>query len=116
MDLKIINAICIFFGNILLFAFLYKTIYAINPHLFDYKFSPYIPSDTIKYVGVKSYKMFLDFFIYSSLNMVMGSYWKIATQSLFVSVIEVAQRFYGLFFIIFYFATYLTKRLSVKNE
>lgn len=111
-DLKIVNTLSIFFGNIILFAAFYKTIYDINPLLFDYKFPPYIPSETIKYIGEKSHKMFLDFIIYSSLNMVMGNYWKIATRSLVVSILEVAQRFYGIFFIVFYFSTYLTKRLS----
>lgn len=83
------------------FGMLYHRIYILWPEYFIYQNPAFIPEQTIKFVGIKGFRVLLDFFIYSAMNLLQVSYFKITARSFVVSIVEIIQRLYGLFFIIF---------------
>lgn len=97
------NIMLLYMLAVVLFAYLYLDIYHLTPYRFSYQHAPYVTGESLLILGSLGWKATMDFLVYSASYMTAGHYWKIESRSLLVSVVNITQTLYGLFFVVLMF-------------
>lgn len=114
LDLRFKNIPLFYFLIVAIYSHLYLSIYFIDPALFNYPFSYYIPTEFYNAIGFKNYLLMTDFFVYSSSVSFSLSYPRISSSSILISVLNVSQVIINVIIVSLFVSTFVQK-ISNKN-
>jgi hypothetical protein len=115
-DLRLSNILFFYFFGIILFAYLYQTLYLLKPSLFNMPNPLFIPEPYLMDKFSMSYLSLLDFMVYSATTIVTLSYYRIQSGSILVSFINIIEIFYGIAIVALLVATFIQKSDLKEKE
>ena len=113
-DLEFNNIAFFCFSSLFLFTALYCSIYSLSPSSFNYSNPPYIISE-IAETNSKNFIILLDFILYSALTSFTFNYYKIASSSVYISLINIIQIIYSIILITVFIGTFIQKLDILKK-
>lgn len=115
-DLDFKNIVFFYIFGVILFAYLYQSIYLLHPSAFNIPSPVIIPTQFLMDNGLVAYYSLADFIVYSSTIIVSISYPRISSASLIVSIVNVVEVLYGLVVITMLIATFIQKTDKQKDN
>ena len=115
-DLRLVNILFFYFTGIVLFAYVYQTLYLLKPSLFLMTDPMFVPEHYLMDNFLMSYLSLLDFMVYSGTTVVTFSYYRIQSGSILVSFLNIIEIFYGIGIVVLLVATFIQKSGVQKRE
>ncbi len=116
-DLRFRNIVTFWAAWVLLFAYLYESVYFLNPTLFSYPMATVIPGKTMQHFGILgTMKTFSHFLLYSAANTVSLTVPGLTSASFVVSTLNLAEAIGSLMLLVLLVATFVNKSNLRKQK